>query len=93
MDWLYHVAPVVRTTIGNLVLDPSLFGGPVSVDEWRDRQDPSGTISYTAAKVFDRPDPWEKEFDPTMRKTRAALRRFRDKLRRRVRQNGLPPYC
>ncbi|HEY0555153.1 MAG TPA: protein-glutamine glutaminase family protein [Thermoanaerobaculia bacterium] len=41
VDWIYHVAPVVRTGDGPddmLVIDPALFEQPVKITEWRSRQ-------------------------------------------------------
>jgi hypothetical protein len=42
IHWRYHVAPVVHVQSGHgvvpMVIDPSLFNRPVTVDEWRQRQ-------------------------------------------------------
>jgi len=41
VEWIYHVAPVVRTGDSPddmLVIDPALFEQPVKVAEWRSRQ-------------------------------------------------------
>jgi hypothetical protein len=39
VTWWYHVAPIIRVRVPNrglveTVLDPSLSGGPITVDEW-----------------------------------------------------------
>lgn len=36
--WRHHVAPIVKVDTEFLVIDPSLFGRPVSIDDWRHRQ-------------------------------------------------------
>lgn len=40
--WEYHVAPVVRSVLADgverdVVIDPSMFDGPATVDAWRDK--------------------------------------------------------
>jgi hypothetical protein len=53
VHWGYHVAPtvVVQEASGQaveLVLDPALFSGPVTVEEWRDIQHDSPRVLHTA---------------------------------------------
>jgi hypothetical protein len=58
VNWRYHVAPTVKVcdSAGNtrdMVMDPSLFGGPVTVDEWRRRQqDDRSRIETTDDKPY-----------------------------------------
>lgn len=42
VEWVYHVAPAIYVNIGGvkvlMVIDPSLFSKPVTVEEWINRQ-------------------------------------------------------
>ncbi|UCF05212.1 MAG: hypothetical protein JSV33_15040 [bacterium] len=65
VGWWYHVAPtlLVTTSSGDekWVIDPSLCSGPVTLDEWRDKQgDSSATFEYTDASPF-----WPRPYDTT----------------------------
>ncbi len=53
VDWTYHVAPVVRVDEELMVIDPSLFEQPVTVDDWRYKQsDLSRTPVFTSQQAY-----------------------------------------
>jgi hypothetical protein len=98
VEWLYHVAPIVRVgdgIDGLRVIDPSLFGEPVHPLRWVGCQHPGGTMVFSDLRVFDRLHPDARALlDATGDRTRQALATFRAKLVRRVRYWGqAPPYC
>jgi hypothetical protein len=48
VNWGYHVAPTVPVqqpdgTVQDMVVDPSMFDRPVTIDEWRDAQQSPGS--------------------------------------------------
>jgi RHS repeat-associated protein len=52
VEWDYHVAPVILVdqgdgTVQQMVIDPSLFDGPVLLDEWLDAQQPVQDYTVT----------------------------------------------
>jgi hypothetical protein len=54
VQWDYHVAPIVKVDAELLVIDPSLFNQPVSVDIWRQRQsDLSKKPAFTSLDAYD----------------------------------------
>ncbi len=54
VKWLYHVAPVVKVGEELLVIDPSLFERPMSVDAWRRRQsDLSREPIFTSLRAYE----------------------------------------
>ena len=62
VDWTYHVAPTVPVEgadgkVNDMVIDPSLFDKPVSVDEWNSAMKPSGGggISNSKTKLGEAP--------------------------------------
>lgn len=65
VGWWYHVAPTLNVeinsgTIVKWVIDPSMFNGPVSVEDWKNAQnDPTGTLEYSGPSIYfkDRGDP------------------------------------
>lgn len=81
VNWRYHVAPVV-SVIGNdgierdMVMDPSLFDRPVTVDEWQQRQqDTNSTIEITEDKYYFRePGNTNVVEDPDYSATEAKLK-------------------
>ena len=98
VEWLYHVAPVVRTGDGPdtlRVIDPSLFAGPVHAGRWTTFQNTGGTTVFSGSDVYDRLRPTARRLlDPTLRATRGTLIHFRRALAGRVRALGqAPPYC
>jgi hypothetical protein len=58
VSWRYHVAPVVKVrgndgVVRDMVMDPSLFDRPVTVDEWIAAQhDPMSTHEITDDQYF-----------------------------------------
>jgi hypothetical protein len=58
VNWRYHVAPTVKVCDSDgktrdMVMDPSLFGGPVTIDEWKKRQqDDKSKIETTDDKPY-----------------------------------------
>ena len=53
MTWHYHVAPAVRVrgadgSVHDMVLDPSLFDRPATVEEWRAAQHDTPETKDTA---------------------------------------------
>src|SRR6266540_1891453 len=58
VNWRYHVAPTVKVCgsdgkTRDMVMDPSLFGCPVTVDEWKKRQqDDKSKIEPTDDKPY-----------------------------------------
>jgi uncharacterized Zn-binding protein involved in type VI secretion len=53
VEWGYHVAPTVPVrgsdgVVRDMVMDPSLFDHPVSIDQWRDAQHDHPDIEQTA---------------------------------------------
>ncbi len=52
VEWGYHVAPTVPVqgadgVVRNMVVDPSLFDHPVTIEEWRDAQHDTPTVIQT----------------------------------------------
>ncbi|HKR11881.1 MAG TPA: protein-glutamine glutaminase family protein [Pyrinomonadaceae bacterium] len=80
VSWRYHVAPVVSVnengTCTDMVMDPSLFDRPVTVAEWKQKQqDQNSTIEITSATPYFRtPKDAYMEDDPTYAKTSATLK-------------------
>lgn len=62
VEWKYHVAPVVSVQmpdsgVRDLVLDPSMFDHPVTVEEWRDAQHDTPEVRLTDPGEPPRLDP------------------------------------
>lgn len=94
--WGWHVAPTLCVRgptwfqVQDMVIDPSLFGAPVSEAAWKGVQgDPNATLTHTDASVYD----WGPEFDPTYSKTDNRLAFYRLQLQLRAVQSGPPPYA
>ena len=83
--WIWHWVRPSRT----MVIDPSLFHGPVTVAEWKSVQgNPAAALTYTAASDFK----WG-ETDPTYAKTDQVLADHRLLLLNRSNgPDGPPPY-
>ena len=92
INWLYHVALVYSDGSKLRVIDPALFNRPATVSEWKNRQDPVGTVTFTTGDVYDRPQPGTYLFDRHLTGTESQLRYYRRKLRFRVSSRGFPPY-
>ena len=85
VKWGYHVAPIVPVTqpdgsVQNMVIDPSMESGPVSVDKWKaDQNDPNSTSATTGPDPYYRdpsgkemPDPGDASVKQTLDDHRAA---------------------
>src|SRR5262245_9780041 len=92
VNWCYHVAPTVKVQGGDgktkdMVMDPSLFDKPVTVGEWKKRQqDETSKIETTDDKPYFR-EPGDNRLseDNDGAKTKAKLAehtRNRDKRKR-----------
>jgi hypothetical protein len=100
-DWSFHVAVTLlvqdpgQAQAQPMVLDPSLFQAPVSVQEWQQVQgEPDSVLIPTSYTLFEPPQPQQIETDPTFTKTAAALTIYRAKLRMRAKDTpGSPPYA
>jgi hypothetical protein len=92
--WGWHVAPTlcVRGTFPRrqaMVIDPSLFDGPVTKAEWKSVQgDPAAVLTDTDASDF----LWGTT-DPTYTETNRVLAEYRLRLQARALQVGPPPYA
>ena len=98
VEWLYHVAPVVNVrtngSIEPMVIDPSLFAGPVTISGWKRIQgDPNAELKFSAASIWDQPPGENIIRDADFSRTPRDLVRYRNLLRRRIRDIGPPPYC
>ena len=78
--WRYHVAPIVNVqgddgVVRPMVIDPSMFDRPVTVDEWKAAQNAPDTITqYTDATPYYRGiDDADRDTDPDYSQTRLQL--------------------
>jgi hypothetical protein len=89
VTWVYHVAPVVPVrqpdgSIQNMVIDPSMESGPVSIDKWKaDQNDPGSTSALTSSDPYYRdpagrttPDPGDAASAQQLAKHQAARERL-----------------
>ncbi|MEG4323259.1 MULTISPECIES: protein-glutamine glutaminase family protein [unclassified Microcoleus] len=94
--WGWHVAPIM-TVIGSpfyWVIDPSMFGAPVTVSQWKQAQsDPGSQIVYTVWQVFHRSQSGQVTYDPNFTQTAQVLATYRAALRVRSLTIGAPPYA
>jgi Glutaminase len=100
VNWGWHVAPTlcVRRRWSwrlwswgsrKMVIDPSLFTTPVTVDHWKSVQgDPGATLTYTAASDY----LWGQT-DPGYVLTNDRLAYYRLRLQERAVNSGPPPYA
>ena len=95
--WGWHVAPTLCVRKGwffateRMVMDPSLFNGPVSKSTWKGVQDdPSAILTDSAASAFYL---WSNATDPTYTQTNQVLATYRLKLQTRSLNHGPPPYA
>jgi len=95
--WGWHVAPTLCVRrrsfrVEEMVIDPSLFSGPVSLSTWKGVQgDPNATLTATAASVY-----WRHVMptDPNYVDTNFRLQYYRLQLKNRSLQPaGPPPYA
>jgi hypothetical protein len=87
VEWRYHVAPVVNVKGADgvtrpMVVDPSMFDKPVTVDEWKGKQhDPGAVVESTDGGPFYRDqgsDPKDALRDDDHKRTQETLEHFRD---------------
>jgi hypothetical protein len=95
--WSWHVAPILAV-IGSpsyWVIDPSMFGQPVTVAQWKQAQaDPDSQINYTAWQVFHRSKSGQVTYDPNFTETAQVLATYRAQLKlRSLGPSGPPPYA
>lgn len=96
VNWGWHVAPTVQVSgSGILVIDPSLFNGPVTEIAWKGVQgDPSAVLVPTNASVFHRSFGGSVSYDDAAyTRTNQVLNNYRNQLKiRSVSPSGPPPY-
>jgi hypothetical protein len=80
VTWGYHVAPTVDVrgddgVVRTMVMDPSMFDHPVTVDEWRAAQHaPDSVTQYTDSSPYYRGiDGAHADYDPDYSKTQVQL--------------------
>ena len=94
VGWGWHVAPTlcVRRCLcwtETMVIDPSLFTGPVSESAWKAVQnDPNATLTHTDASDY-----FWGQTDPTYAQTNIDLQNYRLALQLRATSVGPPPYA
>ena len=94
VQWGWHVAPTLCVRQGfccveTMVIDPSLFPGPVSEDAWKAVQnDPSATLTPSDASDY-----FWGQTDPTYTQTNIDLQTYRLYLQNRALSVGAPPYA
>ncbi len=96
VTWTNHVAPVLNvvtspTTVERYVIDPSLFGGPVTLATWEAKV--AGTNPYATTIL-----PWHfflkgGATDDDFSKTNSELTYEREAFLTRIGMRGFPPYC
>lgn len=95
--WGWHVAPTLCVRgpglfqTREMVIDPSLFGAPVTKEVWKGVQgDPNATLTDSDATIFYL---WGNVTDPTYAQTNQVLATYRLMLQNRAVQHGPPPYA
>jgi hypothetical protein len=98
--WNWHVAPTLQVSTGGVaqtfVIDPSLFPGPVPLDQWKRIQgDPEAVLEPTAASVYTRYQGGLYEAtDPTYANAESTMVYYRNQLMlRSAGPSGPPPYA
>jgi hypothetical protein len=92
VSWGYHVAPVVATDSGPLVIDPALFDRPVSIQKWQDKQlDRSAKLIVTSRRAYMAADS-ESFVEASPGRTERDLRVFRGELIAQIYTAGPLPY-
>ena len=91
VQWCYHVAVGLHVESAEsddpelLVLDPSLFPGPVTAAEWQAKQQqPKAALAVTSPEPYLPPVPSHTQIDPDFKKTDKDLVMWRLKLERRA---------
>lgn len=94
VEWGFHVANAVFTDNGYIILDPSLFNGPVSLSTWRQKLDNGHTLMYkTSRQVFDiRAHHCHLDSDPQFARTNRDLEIYTINLILQWYYFGFPPY-
>lgn len=94
--WGWHVAPTLCVRSWwfpfsrRMVMDPSLFSGPVMQATWKGVQgDQNATLTDSAASIYYL---WGSVTDPTYSETNYYLAYYRLQLQSRAIQLGPPPY-
>jgi hypothetical protein len=95
VNWGWHVAPTVTVNGVVTVIDPSLFPGPVTRDQWKSVQgDAAAQLVGTPWTVFWRNRTGSSSVtDPSFTETNNVLNTYRNQLRLRATgPAGPPPY-
>jgi hypothetical protein len=98
VPWFFHVAPTLMVDAGfrtqPQVIDPALFGRPVSKTEWKRRLgDSTAALVATNSSPFFHSLDGTDQFDPAYARTIGLLGRFRQKLQLRSASSvGPPPF-
>ncbi|CUX05390.1 hypothetical protein AGR1B_pAt30063 [Agrobacterium fabacearum S56] len=99
VEWGYHVASTISVkeagTTSSYVIDPSMFGGPVTVAQWKAAQgDGNSRTVETDAAPYYRPEKGAAQFDLDYKSTKETLANFRLQLKQRSSSpSGPPPYA
>ena len=100
VQWSWHVAPTLCVRTGflsktEMVIDPSLFTGPVTKPTWKGAQgDPGASLVDTSCSVFYRSSGGSTTTDPTYTQTNQVLATYRAALlNRSLSAVGPPPYA
>jgi hypothetical protein len=100
VHWGWHVAPTLCLRgrwpwiTQRIVIDPSLFGGPVTEAQWKGAQgDPNATLTHTGRDIYIRPPFSPLHDDAQYTETQSDLAYYRLQLYNRSIQIGPPPYC
>lgn len=98
VNWGWHVAPTICVRgpwffqRQDMVIDPSLFTGPVTKATWKSVQgDPNATLTDSAGSIFYL---WGMVTDPSYSQTNTVLATYRlQLLNRSLTSVGPPPYA
>jgi len=100
VEWFWHVAPTICVRrcwffclfSRDMVIDPSLFTGPVTKATWKAAQNnPAAVLTDAHWTIFYL---WTNELDPTFAKTNQVLATYRLQLQlRSLSPGGPPPYA
>lgn len=101
VSWWYHVAPTLCVRRGffkteRMVIDPSMFPGPVTVAQWAGAQtDPNPTLVHTSCKPYFRnTNATTVIYDANYTQTVIDLATYRLQLKNRSNSaSGPPPYA
>jgi hypothetical protein len=97
VTWIWHVAPTLRVSgvlwfgARTVVIDPSLFDGPVGLGTWKGKQqDANASLTHTGPEIFYL---FSGQTDPDNSLTEGVLAQYRAALKARSLHQGPPPYA